>query len=442
MTASCWGSRSRHACHTARVIAAVALLLAVVGVAVAQWPEWLRRDPGPEPDFPDLTVTAAWLSAHLNERGVVVLDARPRHAYVSAHIPGSVSIDPWLPVDTERLAKTLGDLGLSGRERIVCCGEDSYSGRAARVFWLLELAGARDVALLEGGVGRWRERSGRTVSDETGREPLDWLETPDPRRLATREFVRRSFGEPGVEVVDARGTDAWRGPVSEPEWGSCPRSGHIPHSLPFDFRAFVDSEGEFLEPGETWLAFAALGPRPSNPVDLTSEFVVHGDGKTGDGALAYYLLRRSGIERVRYYPGGWDDWVGDPYLPVVRIVGAEELMSRLRGERRWFRPNAPPEGFAFLDVRHPSDHEHGHIAGSVSLDSRIFADSLGVVLERYWPAIDVASAPIVTYCYGQSCIRSRATSTAAARHGFVYIDRFYGGVDEWRGVGGKLVSGG
>lgn len=428
-------ARSAGACLT------LALFIMVGSAAGAGWPEWLGRGPGPEPDYPEVTVSPSWLLDRAGASGVVVLDARPFDAYLSGHIPGSISMDPWLTPDPVGLARVFGELGLTGREKLVCHGERSASGRAARVFWLLELAGARDVAMLEGGIARWRALGGATVTEEVTLPPGQWSPEPATDLIASREFVRRSYGEDGVEIVDARGEDAWRGPVPESHRGSPVRSGHIPHALPFEFTVFVGDDGSYLPAPETWLEFAALGPRPSNPVDLTSEFIVYGDGLTGDGALGYYFLRRAGIERLRYYPGGWFDWSGDPYLPVVRIVGAEELAARLRRERRWFRPNDPPRSFAFFDVRHPSDHARGHVGGSASLDSRVFADSLAVALERHWPDIDTSSEAIVTYCYGISCIRSRATSTAAARHGFVHVERFYGGVDEWRGIGGSLVEG-
>jgi thiosulfate/3-mercaptopyruvate sulfurtransferase len=434
-------SRGSYSASRAGACLALALLLTLGCAAGAAWPEWLGRGPGPEPDYPDVTVSPSWLLRNAEARGVVVLDARPIGDYLSGHIPGSISVDPWLTPDPAVLVRVFGESGLTGRETFVCCGEGSGSGRAARVFWLLELAGARGAAMLEGGLDGWRALPGTIVTDETTLPPVEWSEDPVLDRIASREFVRRSYGEDGVEIIDARGEDAWRGPVAEALSGNPARSGHIPHALPFDFNAFLGEDGSYLPASETWLEFAALGPRPSNPVDLTSEFIVHGDGITGDGALGYFLLRRAGIERVRYYAGGWSDWASDPYLPVVRIVGAEELSARLRKERRWFRPDAPPGSFAFFDVRHPSDHARGHVGGSVSLDSRVFADSLAVALERHWPDIDTSSAAIVTYCYGVSCIRSRATSTAAARHGFVHVERFYGGVDEWRGIGGRLVEG-
>lgn len=443
---------------------------AAVGAAAQAWPSWIKKNDRPEPDYPEVTVSADWLAARLGASGTVVLDARPRDEYLSGHIPGAVSFPPEERPDLEKLSELerlpalLGALGLTGRERLVCCGRVSYSADAAELFWLLEVAGAERVALLEGGVSGWRAAGRELARETTVRERRRWKPDAVPSLVASREYVRRSFGEPGVEIIDARGAEAWRGPVDREEWGTLKRVGHIPHALPFDFTAFADADGSLMSPSHTWKAFARLGPRAANPVDLDDEFVVYGWGRGGgrvaagrtdgaaegspaaarepdEGAMAYFLLRRAGIRSVRYYPGGWSDWSDDPYLPVVRIITAEELMHNLEAARRWLRPSASPETFVLLDVRHPADYEREHLRGAANLRSDYFADSLDVVLERSWPDIDRASTPIVTYCYGEYCIRSRATSTAAARAGFVYVERFFGGLDEWRSAGGKLVSG-
>ncbi len=453
---------SRRPAWLSPAVAALVLLFFLLPAPVTgqAWPGWPKREPAPEPDYPDVTVTPAWLATRLDSGDVVVIDARSSSSYRAGHVSGAISFPadafPRVesPSDLARLPDVLGDLGLTGRERLVCCGDVSYSGEAAGLFWLLEAAGAGRVALLDGGVAGWRAAGHGLASEPTVPAPAEWAPEPATDLLATREYVRRSFGEPGVEVIDARGRDAWLGPVEREDWGTLKRVGHVPHALPLDLTGFFAPDGTLLEPRETWASFAKLGPRPANPVDLSGEFIVHGwgapvddqrdrpqDEEWGDGPLGYFLLRRAGIARVRLYPGGWRDWSGDPYLPVVRVVTADEVMYRLLRSRRWLRPNAPPEDFAFFDVRHPADHERGHIGGSVSLRSDYFADSLDVRMERYWPDADRTAMPVVTYCYGEACIRSRATSTAAAKKGFVYIERFVGGLDEWQYAGGKLVRG-
>jgi 3-mercaptopyruvate sulfurtransferase SseA len=321
----------------------------------------------------------------------------------------------------------------------VCCGDSSYASDAARLFWLLELSGAGGAAILEGGVRAW-VRAGQPVErTEDPTASATWAVAPDPDRLATTDHVRSAYGEPGVEIVDARGRGAWEGAVEHPRGAPAPRTGHIPHALPFDFRQFLTPDDRFVEPQDTREILSTFGPRPGTHVDLWGEFIVHDDGLSGHGAVGYFFLRRAGVENVRYYPGGWERWASARDLPVVRIIHAEELERRLDAERRWFRPGAPPTGFAVFDVRHRMDYERGHIPGAVNLTSAFFADSLAVVLGRYWPDLDRSDAPIVTYCYGPTCIRSRNCSTVAARAGFVNVERLYGGLEEWL-EGGRPVA--
>ncbi len=246
------------------------------------------------------------------------------------------------------------------------------------------------------------------------------------------------YGEEGFELVDTRGWDAWEGKPQEPGAAPPARTGHIPHALPYDFGEFVASGGELRSPEDTRETFSRLGPRPSNPVDLQDEFIVYGGGP-GEGAVGYYLLRRAGIAKVRFFPDGFSEWASRPELPVTRIIHAEEVLSRLNREPRLLVPDTPPRSFILLDVRHDRDYESGHVPGAVNLSSHVFADSLGAALARHWPAADRASTPIVSYCYGPSCIRSRNCSTMAARAGFTNTERFYGGIEEWKGIGAPVV---
>lgn len=423
---------------TAIGLAASVVLCAVAPVSSGVWPPWAEEEVR-EPVYPDVTVTVEWLAERLDEHGGVVLDARARESYLTGHIPGARSLPADSIADPLVASKAFAALGLTGRERIVCCGDSSYASDAARLFWLLELSGAQRVAILVGGVRAW---VGAGESVERTEDPITsvtWTANPDPDRLATTGHVRGAYGEPGVEIVDARGWGAWEGPVEHRRGTPPARVGHIPHALPFDFREFLVPRDRFMGPQDTRGVLSAFGPRPGTHVDLWGEFIIHDDGLSWHGAIGYFLLRRAGVENVRYYPEGWKSWASDAGLPVVRIVHAEELERRLAAERRWFRPKAPPPSFAVFDVRHRMDYERGHIPGAVNLTSGFFADSLNVVLERYWPDLDRSEAPIVTYCYGPTCIRSRNCSTTAARAGFANVERLYGGLEEWS-AGGRPIA--
>lgn len=421
----------------------VAVLAVVVAAAVpsaGRWPPWRRDDDAPPPVYPEVTATSDWLAGRLGARGLAVVDARPEAAYLAGHIPGAISLAPDPEVDPPEAPLLLGGSGLTGRGVIVCYGDSSFAPDAASLFWLLDAAGAERPMLLEGGIAAWVAAGGELESNPATLPPATWTGSARPERVASAAYVALKFGVLGYEIIDARGWDAWEGPIDESQWTDPPRVGHVPHALPYDFREFLGQGGAFQSPEDTRGIFSRAGPRPSSPVNLQDEFIVHGDGAFGDGAVGYFLLRRAGLERVRYFPDGWASWAEDPSLPVVRIVGAEELKRRIARARKWFRPDAPPAGFALFDVRHSGNHASGHLPGAVSLNSRFFADSLDVYVERHWLELDRSTAPLITYCYGPNCIRSRNCSTEAARQGFVNVERFYGGIEDWRLAGGELHS--
>lgn len=432
--------RARSPLATALLLSVLVAILLTAAPTSGRWPPWRRDEETAPPVYPEVTAQADWLARRVGARGVAVVDARPVAAYEAGHIPGAVSLASAATLNPAEAAAAVAERGLTGRGTIVCYGDSTFAPDAAKLFWLLDAAGAERAMLLEGGLGAWRAAGGELNSEAVTLPATDWTGSPRPERVASAAYVALKFGVFGHEIIDTRGWEAWEGPTDEAQWGDPPRAGHIPHALPYGFREFAGSDGALLSPEDTRGIFSRVGPRPSTPVRLNHEFIVHGDGTPGDGAIGYFLLRRAGIEHVRYFPGGWSSWVEDACLPVVRIIGAEELKHRIARTRRWFRPDAPPAGFALFDVRHEGNHSSGHLPGAVSLNSRYFADSLDVFLERNWPGLDRTTAPVVTYCYGPNCIRSRNCSTEAARQGFVNVERFYGGIEDWRLVSGELHS--
>jgi len=419
---------------SARGVAAVAvyaalLLLGLCAASHAVWPPWLAQD-DLEPVYPDVTASVDDVRALAGRRDVVLIDARRRSAYADGHIPGAVSMPPpnefpgdGIPVAD--LPAVLGAVGLSGGSSYVCYGDDTYSDAAAYAFWLLEAGGAERVKLLDGGYQAWLDVGGSADTEPHRLTPTAWTAEPVDSLFAPLDYILGQYGIRGYEIIDVRSRRAWA-------------EGHIPHALHFDATAMLES-GMLLPPEECREIFSVTGPRPASPVRLGDEFIVHGDG-VDDGAMGYFLLRRAGVADVLYYPGGWGRWRDDGTLPIVRFIGGEELNELVSRGNRWPWQDAPPESFVLIDVRHEGDYANGHIPGSVVLTSRLFADSLDVVLERHWPNIDRETTPIVTYCYGPTCIRSRHTSTDAARAGFLRIWRFYGGLEEWREVGGRVAK--
>ena len=123
----------------------------------------------------DSLVTTEWLAASLGQRDLRIADATlldpalgrdARAEFEAAHIPGAVFLDLAELRDTAsplpntlpgpaKVASRLGKLGLGDGTRIVLY-DDAPWRTAARAWWLIRGYGIGSVAILYGGLAKWR----------------------------------------------------------------------------------------------------------------------------------------------------------------------------------------------------------------------------------------------------------------------------------------------
>jgi thiosulfate/3-mercaptopyruvate sulfurtransferase len=369
--------------------------------------------PGPprQSTLPEILIGPTELAQRLKTRGAVPLDARDDGAYAEGHLPGAVSAEEGIP--DSKMVVVYGD---GDREEV------------ARRYWLLRRAGRSGVRVLDGGIAAWRA-AGLPVETEpagprTASEPRP---SPASQTAVDVDWVAESFGQEGVELLDvrdARGWDQWKTPPTF-------AAGHIPYALPFDPRALLPAEG-WPEPATLRRRLAAFGPRPGDPVSLEATFVLYTDGDDDPRlALGYLLLELAGLD-ARVFPGGWKEWTAGGTRPVVRVVTAAELAGLLRRGDPKLSADRPPRDLILLDLRDPRDFAIGHLPGALSLPFLHFAADFEKTVEAGWPEADRARMPLVLYCYGIDCVRSRKAGAQAARAGFRDLLWFRGGVQEWR----------
>jgi thiosulfate/3-mercaptopyruvate sulfurtransferase len=408
--------------------------------------QWPVPPPGPPRQAapPRLLIAASGVAAEL-AAGAVPLDARgPGAAFAAGHLPGAVPA--WSAgaddVDLARVRSRLAGAGISGEETVVLYGGgfgDTGSGDGgrealARLFWLLRWAGVRDIRLLDGGLAAWRAAAGA-------------VETGAPRRAAAAAFhpaaatetatdagwIAGTLVQAGVQLLDVRDARGWERWATPPTFAA----GHIPYSLPFDPAALLPPKEGWPDPTEV-RRHATRGPRPGDPVRPDSVFVLYGtDAADPRPRLGYLLLSLAGLD-ARIYPGGWREWWSGGERPVVRVITAPELAGRLRRDEPGLAGDRPPAGLILLDLREPRDFAIGHLPGARSLPFLHFSRDFETVVRTGWPGADRATFPLVLYCYGIDCVRSRKAGALAARLGFRDVIWFRGGIREWRDAGYPL----
>lgn len=274
----------------------------------------------------DSLVSTDWLANEMAAADLRIVDASyhlpevQRDAaaeFAAGHIPGAVFldlaalVDPAAAVDNtmpqpEQFAARMGQLGIGNDSRIVVY-DDSAGKSSARAWFMLTTFGADKVAVLDGGLGKWKAE-GRALAQ--GAEPLPAPTRFDARsnaaRLRTKQQVIGNIDDPREQVVDARAAARFTGEQKEVRPGLA--SGHIPGSRSLHYAKLYNADGTLKSGAELTAAFEAAGIDLSRPVTTSC-----GSGMTA--CALTFALHRIGKEDVALYDGSWAEWGADPETP-------------------------------------------------------------------------------------------------------------------------------
>jgi thiosulfate/3-mercaptopyruvate sulfurtransferase len=384
-------------------------------------------------------VSAEWLSGTLKRPGVVPFDVRPAGDYAAGHLPGAVS--SWRSGEegkggVDRIRSLLAARGITGAGTVVLYGGPGDAPALGHFFWLLEAAGCRDVKVLEGGIMAWTAAGGTLKTGPSFRRKKRFKGEARDAASVSPDWVAQSFDRPDVVLLDLRDPRGWERWEAPPAWAA----GHIPHALPFDVRGLLPEGGGWPDPAEVRRRAGETGPRPGNPVGTDPAFVLQGED-AGDPlpGLGYLLFRMAGLD-VRVFSGGWRAWTAGPGRPVVRIATAAEVHRLLERENPGLAADRPPTGLILLDLRTSRDFQIDHLPGARGLPFHAFDKDFERIVAEGWPGAPRSSIPLVFYCYGRDCVRSREGGTRAARLGFHNVLWFRGGIAEWAKAGLPIVK--
>lgn len=278
--------------------------------------------------LPSPLVSTQWLAAHLGRPDIAVLDAshhlpaagRDAAAeFAAGHIPGArflglaSLVDKASPVPAAlptpaQLAERLAALGVAPGMAIVLY-DDSALRSSARGWFMLSESGWDRVAILDGGLTKWRAEALPLEGGTPESAPAPAAGLAAPARVRTKAAMLANLASAAEQVLDARSADRVFGtgidPVHGLPMGRIPGSGNLPYTDLFE------PDGTYKSPEEIRAAFAGAGIDLARPVTTTC-----GSGVTASVLL--FALHLIGKHDYALYDGSWAEWGADPATPKAQ----------------------------------------------------------------------------------------------------------------------------
>jgi thiosulfate/3-mercaptopyruvate sulfurtransferase len=279
-------------------------------------------------DDPRTLVSTGWLAARLKDPDLRILDASwhmpdsgrdPKAEFAREHIPGARFFDideiadlrsplPHMVPPVEKFMSRMRAMGVGDGHQVVVYDTSGILS-APRVWWTFRLMGQRDVAVLDGGLPKWRAE-GRAVTDAPAqvKDRHMTVQRQGSRVVDVTEVARAS--KLGTHtIIDARAPERFRGEAAEPRPGL--RSGHIPGSRNLWYRHLMNADGTMKAVADLHVAFDDAGVDLGKPVISTC-----GSGITA--AVLALALERIGKTDVAVYDGSWTEWGSYDDLPIAK----------------------------------------------------------------------------------------------------------------------------
>ena len=316
-----------------RCVREVAVLVAVLLLAApAGWSE-LETDPVTD-EAMDTLVTTEWLSQHIDDPDLVVLDCTVRVVmdesggmqsvsgradYEAGHIPSAGFADLMVALsdtsDTlgfvlptpDAFCDAMGALGVGDDSRVVLY-DGFNTAWATRVWWMLRWVGFDRAAVLDGGLGAWTSEERPLSTEPADREARKLTPAVRPELVADRDEVFAAIGADTVFLIDVMHEPHFRGDMA-----MYARPGHIPSAVNIPSMSLFDETGRFRSHEELDAMF--VGDREGRAITYCGAGVAA-------SANAFVMLRL-GFTDVAVYMGSLQEWAADPSNPLV-VGGGEE----------------------------------------------------------------------------------------------------------------------
>mgnify|MGYP000320628157 CR=1 FL=1 len=264
-------------------------------------------------------VSCEWLQKNLDAENQLILDAtfflprQQRNAqkeYQQQHIPGAVFFDIDVVADlssplahmlptAEQFAAVVGKMGIANDTQVLIY-DNSHFFAAARVWWMFRVFGHDNVAVIDGGMVRWKQLNFPIDSQQV--KPISKVFQAKYHSELVYDLKQMKMAQVSKsrQIIDARSADSFLGERKLADTRL--KSGHIPGSINIPYAGLTEGEQQTLLANQTLrLLF------DDAQIDFSKSIVT----TCGSGVSACVLalaLYQLGLKDIAVYDGSWAEW--------------------------------------------------------------------------------------------------------------------------------------
>ncbi|MFC1601170.1 rhodanese-like domain-containing protein [Candidatus Sumerlaeota bacterium] len=312
--------RSRWAFFVENVVSPTPITL----VAAAREEPVLQTPALTEPGLDQHLVSTQWLSEHLKDSDIRLLDVRSKSTdYTTRHIPSAVYLNleniratingiPNMLAPARDLSRMFGQLSVSNGNTVIVYSDQLRDATLVAV--ALERIGHPNYAVLHGGWVKWTAENRAFTSDLPSPKAADYkFQEAVDKFTVDVDQVARAARDGKTVILDVRPADYYSGKKSDE-----PRAGHIPGAKNREYTLdLVPDTAIYKSADRLNNEYLQLGITEETPI------IVH--CRTGHQASqTYFLLKHIlGHKDVRWFDGSWLAWSARSDLPASLATVAD-----------------------------------------------------------------------------------------------------------------------
>ena len=271
-------------------------------------------------------VSVEWLNRHLLDDNLIVLDATIPKVTANNNsleekeqIKGAVFFDikkefsnqkspfPNTVLPALEFEQKAQELGINNNSLIIVY-DDLGIYSSARVWWLFQLMGFKNIAVLDGGLPEWKSKRFSIESSKNNKKGKgNFKSNFKPEKLKLTNDVLSSIEDKSILVVDARSRGRFN--ATDPEPRKDLKGGRIPNSINLPFNEVLE-DGKIKSKDKLKEIF--------NRIEVNKKELIFSCGSGITASILALAAEISNKQKHSVYDGSWTEWASTEGLVIEK----------------------------------------------------------------------------------------------------------------------------